>query len=264
MFNKNYNICNNCGKSGHIYNNCKNPITSYGIISIRKKYNLQFLMICRKDSLGYVEFLRGKYPLYNKNYIQNLIDEMTVLEKERILTLDFDTLWKKLWHDELGLNYRIERKNAVNKFEQIKRGIQLNDSENYDLNDLIKNSKTQWNTPEWGFPKGRRNYGEKDLQSAIREWSEETGYPNNILNIITNIVPYDEYFVGSNFKSYKHKYYLGFINNDFSNENYQKSEVSEMKWLSYEECLQNIRPYNLERIDILKKINKTLQNYSLI
>ena len=106
--------------------------------------------------------------------------------------------------------------------------------------------------------------GEKDLQSAIREWSEETGYPNNILNIITNIVPYDEYFVGSNFKSYKHKYYLGFINNDFSNENYQKSEVSEMKWLSYEECLQNIRPYNLERIDILKKINKTLQNYSLI
>ena len=135
MFNKNYNICNNCGKNGHIYNNCKNPITSYGIISIRKQKQFEFLMICRKDSLGYVEFLRGKYPLYNKSYIQTLIDEMTVEEKKRILILDFDTLWKKLWNDELGLQYIIEKKNAINKFQQIKRGIQLSESDNYDLNE---------------------------------------------------------------------------------------------------------------------------------
>ena len=138
--------------------------------------------------------------------------------------------------DELGLQYRIEKKNAINKFQQIKRGIQLNDNDNYDLTELIKNSTTKWSTPEWGFPKGRRNYGEKDLQSAIREWGEETGYPSNILKIITNVVPYNEYFVGSNYKSYKHKYYLGFINNNCSNDNYQKSEVSQLKWLSYEKC----------------------------
>ena len=27
---------------------------------------------------------------------------------------------------------------------------------------------------KWGFPKGRRNYQEKDLDAAIREWEEET------------------------------------------------------------------------------------------
>ena len=34
-------------------------------------------MIRRKDSLGYVDFLRGKYPLFNKRYLLNIISEMT-------------------------------------------------------------------------------------------------------------------------------------------------------------------------------------------
>ena len=264
MFNKNYNICNNCGKSGHVYNNCKVPITSYGIISFRKRTNIEYLLICRKDSLGYVDFIRGKYPLYNKKYIQNLVDEMTMQEKNNILTKNFDYLWKNLWFVDDSIQYRLDEKSSRNKFEQIKRGIQLNDVDKYDIESLIKNSKTKWETPEWGFPKGRRNYGEKDIQTGIREWTEETGYPSNSVNIISNILPFDEYFVGSNFKSYKHKYYLAYIKDNFSNDNYQKSEVSQMKWLSYEDCLKYIRPYNLERIEILNKINIILKNYSLI
>lgn len=264
MFNKNYNVCNNCGKSGHVYNNCKVPITSYGIISFRKRINIEYLLICRKDSLGYVDFIRGKYPLYNKKYIQNLVDEMTIEEKNNILTKPFDYLWKNLWFIDESIQYRLDEKSSRNKFEQIKRGIQLNDVDKYDIESLIKNSKTQWETPEWGFPKGRRNYGEKDIQTGIREWTEETGYPSNSVNIISNILPFDEYFVGSNFKSYKHKYYLAYIKDNFSNDNYQKSEVSQMEWLSHEDCLKYIRPYNLERIEILNKINIILKNYSLI
>lgn len=265
MFTKNYNVCNNCGKSGHVYNNCKIPITSYGVISFKKEKNMyKFLMICRKDSLGYIDFIRGKYPLYNKNYIQNLVDEMTNEEKNNIKNHDFDYLWKKLWCTESGIQYRIEEKSSRNKFDQIKRGIQLNDNEKYDINSIIDNSTTEWVTPEWGFPKGRRNYGEKDIQTGIREWTEETGYPSKSLNVVTNVLPYDEYFVGSNLKSYKHKYFLAYIKNEFSNDNYQKSEVSQLKWFTVEECLNHIRPYNLERIEIIKKINNILNNYSLI
>ena len=29
--------------------------------------------------------------------------------------------------------------------------------------------------------------------------------------------------------------------------NYQTSEVSNIDWLSYEECLEKIRPYNLKK-----------------
>ena len=37
-----------------------------------------------------------------------------------------------------------------------------------------------------------------------------------------------------------------------------------MKWFSLEECLQNIRPYNLEKIDIINQIDKLLNEYRLI
>lgn len=264
MFTKNYNVCNNCGKSGHVYNNCKIPITSYGVISFKKDdANYKFLMICRKDSLGYVDFIRGKYPLYNKNYIQNLVDEMTNEEKHNIMNHDFDYLWNKLWCSDSGIQYRIEEKSSRNKFEQIKRGIQLNDNEKYDINTIITNSKTNWTTPEWGFPKGRRNYQENDLQCAIREFSEETGFPKNKVSVIKNLIPFDEIFTGSNFKSYKHRYFLA--NSKHKDESkFQKSEVSKLKWMDLDEAIKYIRPYNLERIDLLKNIDKVLSKYSLI
>ena len=47
--NKN-NICNNCNKIGHLFHNCKLPITSYGVILIRmKNKRIEYLMIRRKE-----------------------------------------------------------------------------------------------------------------------------------------------------------------------------------------------------------------------
>ena len=257
-------FCNNCGKTGHSYNQCSNPITSLGIITFNKHKNpLKYLLICRKDSLGYVEFVRGKYPLYNKDYIQNIINEMTIQEKNNLLTKSFDEIWKLLWGDFYGTQYRTEEKNAKDKFNQIKEGIHRFDDTFFNLESLIKNSNTNWIEPEWGFPKGRRNYGETDLHCAIREFCEETGMPKNKFSVIKNIIPYDEIFTGSNFKSYKHKYYIA--NSEYTeNSDYQKSEVSKVKWMTLEEAIENIRPYNLERIEILKKVDKVLHKYSLI
>ena len=56
-------FCNNCGKTGHLFHQCKIPITSIGIISMRKNSannNIELLLICRKDSLAFVDFMRGK------------------------------------------------------------------------------------------------------------------------------------------------------------------------------------------------------------
>ena len=75
---KNYNFCNNCGKLGHLFHQCKMPITSIGIIAFRIKDNkIEYLLIRRKDSLGFVDFLRGKYQVNNKEYILNLLNKMT-------------------------------------------------------------------------------------------------------------------------------------------------------------------------------------------
>ena len=102
MLKSNYNKhCINCGKNGHNYHNCNKPIISIGIIAIKKMENktndFKYLLICRKHSLGYVDFLRGKYPLYNSKYILNLINEMTIMEKNDLLTNSFDDLWRNLW-----------------------------------------------------------------------------------------------------------------------------------------------------------------------
>ena len=88
--NKNTNQCNNCGKQGHLFHQCKLAITSYGIIVCRPSLNgLQFLMLRRKDSFGYIDFIRGKYSPYNIYQVQNIVDEMSNSEKQRILARPF-------------------------------------------------------------------------------------------------------------------------------------------------------------------------------
>ena len=266
--NKNTNVCNNCGKHGHLFHQCKLPITSYGIILFRSSPNgLQFLMIRRKDSFGYIDFIRGKYSPYNIEQMEKSINEMSVLEKERVLTEPFDVLWKTLWGDNNTNQYRSEEAASQKKFELIKNGLLIN-NEMITLKDLVEKIETSWSEKEWEFPKGRRNFQEKDLECALREFEEETGFSQKDITVIDNLLPFEEMFIGSNHKSYKHKYFLANINEteekkDNSLQNYQRSEVSKLEWKSIFDCLGSIRPYNLEKKNLIMKINKMLQEYRL-
>jgi len=257
------NYCNNCGKSGHMYHQCKMPITSIGAIVFKKTKNntIEFLMIRRKHSLGFMDFIRGKYSIYNKDYIMNLIQEMTNDEKQKILENDFSTLWNFLWNKHnISNQYKEEKQISEEKFNSLKYGI-LNGNKLYSLESMIQENKTNWEEPEWGFPKGRRNFYERDYDCAIREFSEETGYNKNNILTIENILPFEEIFTGSNFKSYKHKYYLLMMiieNTPKTPEHFDKSEVSKMEWKTYEECLKSIRPYNLEKKNLLHNVYQCL------
>ena len=133
-----------------------------------------------------------------------------------------------------------------------------------DRKELIAKSTTNWTEPEWGFPKGRREYHETDVECSKREFQEETGISHRKLNMVMNVIPYEETFMGSNYKSYKHKYYLAYMNEIDNSSNFQKTEVGNMKWLTFEQVLKHIRPYNDELIHIIHKVNKLLNEYSLI
>ena len=285
--NSNNCYCNNCGKNGHMYSNCSVPITSIGVIAFRKsseyekceeeenkkgececeydfKNRYEYLMIQRTDSFGYVEFIRGKYSVHNYQYIKNIVDEMTVCEKHNILTKSFDELWSSLWGEYSGIQYRGEEQVSKNKFLHMKNGVEMSSGVKYNLETLISSSTTSWETAEWGFPKGRRNHQEKDLDCGFREFEEETGYDKLSLKQIHNVIPYEEIFIGSNIKSYKNKYYLSYMSRDTIQKNeYQKSEVKNMKWLSYKECMDIIRPYNIEKKNIITSVNNTLNNFML-
>lgn len=262
--NKNINLCNNCGKQGHLFHQCKLPITSYGIIVFRKSIEgLQFLMIRRKDSFGYIDLMRGKYSPYNTYQIQNIINEMSVIEKERILNKPFEELWEKMWGDCTNSLYKNEEQTSAKKLELIKNGVTIND-EIITLKDIVQNSNTNWNETEWEFPKGRRNHKEKDLECALREFEEETGIAQHKITIIENMLPFEEIFIGTNHKSYKHKYFLAYMNDVENNmSNFQITEVSKLEWKTIDDCLESIRPYNLEKRNLIININKLLQEYRL-
>jgi len=264
MNNKSFNFCNNCGKVGHLFHNCKHPITSIGLIVFRLHNNkLQYLLIRRKHSLGFVEFMRGKYPLNNYKYLVNIFNEMSLEERNKIKTSSFEELWNYLWGEQIGIQYRGEEKTSKDKFELLKVGID-NNNKYYNLEQIINDTTCEWSETEWGFPKGRRNYQEKDLNCALREFEEETGYLKSDVKVLQNIVPYEEIFTGSNMKSYKHKYYLGYIDQDTKfTYHFQESEVSDVKWMAIDECIEKIRPYNLKKVNILNKVNNVLQRYRL-
>jgi len=239
-------------------------ITSYGIISYTiVDNNIKYLLICRKDSLGFIEFVRGKYP-FNKEYIQRLIDEMTINEKKILLENDFKYIWEYLWINYSKMQGKGEYSSAEEKFNKIKTGINNYTNAEFNLEKLIKNSKTSWETPEWGFPKGRKNYKEGDIKCALREFKEETGLDRNKIEIIMNVVPFDEIFIGSNYKIYKHTYFIANYYGDLLQKEFQKTEVSDMRWVTYEEALTLIRHYNIERLNILKSVNNVLKKHTIV
>lgn len=264
------NYCNNCGKTGHQFHQCKIPITSIGIIAFRinnLNNDIEYLLIRRKDTLGYIDFLRGKYSLLNKEYIINMLKQMTKSEKKMLLKHDFDFLWNKLWGNNNLSKYKSEETSSKERFNLLMNGININ-GDFFNLETLIEEadkSENSWEEPEWGFPKGRRNYMEKDFDCAIREFSEETGYNSKLLLNISNLFPFEEVFTGSNYKSYKHKYYIGNMayEHTIDTSHFQKSEVSKMEWKNFDESINSIRKYNLEKINLLTKINKIIKTHML-
>ena len=109
FYKKRNKYCNNCGKYGHYFRECKSPITSYGIICIKitpfpLEYNqkllpsnIKFLTVRRRNTLSYVEFIRGKYTYSDIEFLRILFSRMTIHERNLIKTEPFNVLWETLW-----------------------------------------------------------------------------------------------------------------------------------------------------------------------
>lgn len=258
--------CANCGKTGHVYKNCLYPIISLGIILFKKnKENvIEYLLVQRKDTLGFVEFMRGKYNIENVEYIEKLLSIMTYEERQKIIANDFDDLWNELWMDKTKKQYFNEYENSKKKFYCLKMGFLYKDSF-VDIYELNKKISIMYYTPEWGFPKGRRNLHESDLECANREFIEETGLKEEDYVIISDKY-YCETFFGSNNIRYKHIYYLATLNDNNKELNLeidannvdQVTEISNISWFDYTSGLNIIRPYNLEKKELLTNVNKVI------
>ena len=265
--------CANCGGQGHVYKNCNHPITSYGIVCFqltcdKKGYTVpKYLMVQRKDSLSFVEFIRGKYTIEQKAYLMRLISNMTPSERERLRTKTFEDLWKELWLSEDARCFMREFHDAKGRFEMLKKGCIMKNENNelfyFDIDYILNNTTSSLSEPEWGFPKGRRNINEHDLITAMRECKEESGIDPRNVHVINNLKPFEEIFSGTNKVRYRHVYYLGYCSkpkkNLFNPGNKQQSrEIKDVKWFTYDNAMKHIRPHNVERRELLKRIHNII------
>jgi len=251
-------FCNNCGKTGHSFYQCKLPIISNGIIAFRTTPDgkREYLMVRRKETLGFIDFLRGKYSVNNTAYIANMVKQMTADEKQLLLTWEFNDLWKRTWQQN-PCKMSGEDATSRDKFNTLK--------ETGTLASLVNNPENPvWLEPEWGFPKGRREAGETDLECAIREFTEETGLVPE--KFVENLIPFEEIFMGSNHKAYKHKYFVMQMEytDDCNAVVFDKSEIGEMRWMQFRDCMAALRNYNLERRKILVSLNMVLTKYVIL
>tara|TARA_B100001287_G_C22674346_1_gene526901 strand:+ start:1580 stop:2356 length:777 start_codon:yes stop_codon:yes gene_type:complete len=242
-------------------------VTSYGIILykiIDGEPNI--LMINRKDSLCYIDFLRGKYNPYNINYIQILINKFSNHEKNKVLTKSFKTLWSELWliDNEKDIKFNGDYYKGENKFNIIKEGF-VKDGIKVDLKDLIDKSNTNYEYPEWEFPKGRKLKTETNKKCAIREFTEETGINRNQYRLFFNLKPFIENYIGENKIKYVHVYYIGLLVDDSipsvdKNNKDQCLEIGDIRLLNYKDSLNIIRDYHKSREKLIKNLFELINN----
>jgi len=229
-------------------------------------------MVQRKDSLCFVEFMRGKYDLQNLEYLLKVFSGMTPEERDKLENLDFEELWQYLWSHSHGKNFMKEHQRSKEKFNILKTGYLLkrvdkNDNIFINITYMLQNTTSKIQETEWGFPKGRRNRSyEDDRHCALREFREETSIDLCEIRCRREIKPFEEVFTGSNKVRYKHVYYIAYASPNilFHTKLYnpdnkcQSREIRNVKWFDYEEAQQKILPENVERKELLKRIHNRI------
>jgi 8-oxo-dGTP pyrophosphatase MutT (NUDIX family) len=251
--------CINCSEIGHVYKKCPKPVTSYGILAYKRNClgEIFFLLIKRKDSIGYIDFLRNKL---NKNMnrednIRILVEEMSTQEKETILTTPFDILWDNLWCNYKSKLYINEYKKSKLNFFKL------------DIFSIMNDTISKWDNQEFGIPKGRRNNHETSYECSIREFKEETGYTEEEIYIPNKDIKIEELFLGSNGIYYRHVYYIAYINTDrvpeVNPDNIsQAGEVESLHWLNFKDAINSLRLYDYTKRTVFYKARKIINSFN--
>jgi 8-oxo-dGTP pyrophosphatase MutT (NUDIX family) len=218
------------------------PIQSYGIILFYNHRNgPKFLLAQRRDTIEYVEFLRGGCTTDN---LETYISLMSQEERDRLQQYSFSELWDDLWVNHNSRFFWEAQNKAKTKHAAIWPKAQQ----------LIQKTTSSIKEPSWGFPKGKPHTYETDLECAFREFKEETRINIGYTELL-NIPPVKELFLGSNGKPYSTLYYFAKVDyqlpiSKFSINGIRKETVSEeisnLQWCTFEEALSRLNPIRQE------------------
>ena len=266
--------CYNCYNTNHIAKNCPYTVLSYGIVCYKMtKDEPSYLMVERRHSFAFVEFLMGRYNILDSDYIQKMFNRMTLFERCLICShYSFKFLWFKLW--EGYKSQKKEYKKSIQKefcrgsikFYILKNGFRsITDNRFHKLDDMVKNCKSNYKRPEWFFPKGKKSdRNEHNLDCALREFEEETDIPKHCVHVIPHDdQQFEEQHVGFNNKTYKVNFYIAKLQGDDVTLDYvpKSTEIGDIGWFNYSDCLKHFRNYETEKYQLLKKIHKFVVSF---
>ena len=255
-----------------------NKKKSFGIAMCSIKNNIfKILMIKKRYTYHFFDFVYGKYPKNNVKKIMYLLNNMTYHEKSLISKMNFGNIWEYIWDTNPEVNLITQKtskhKRDLNTFFIKKTKFYSNFGQNFGqkLKKLIYNSVNA--DTIWEIPKGHKKINETDMDASIREFKEETNIKMNQYKLFWQVSPITTSHISHNI-SYTYTYFLAdFIHNSnyeqkklFKNKE-QCSEIENIKWISIDEIkFLNLNSSNNQRTvnlfkDIKKKYFKALKSF---
>lgn len=253
----------NFKKSNKRYNNRYNVRSrkikySYGVVCFEKDENdnIRYLMVKRRFTYSFCEFLYGSYDLRNIDYMLLLFSRMSIQELTLLKNIqDFDKLWNIMWLKDFYFEHCYN--NGLIKYTKLKNGYVYNNT-HYNLEKILNLTTSKYNDSEWGFPKGRREIGEKKVESALREFEEETGIENYTLLDIPYVF---ENHIAINQVQYKTLLYFVKTNEQISVDKVDKQEISDIKWFTFEELRETLRDYQSSIVTAVQYAENHIKNH---
>lgn len=204
---------------------------SLGVACCRfNKGRPEILLICKRFSYSYNNFVHGKYISTSNAEIIELLNGMTAAEKHVILSLNFTQIWYHIWFDAFKCTNNFFY--SKNKFENtflIPGGAER-------LKRLV--AKSTHSDLVWEIPKGRRKTKtEPDIHCAVREFYEETGVSKKSYTIYPQTRTYS--YIDDGVR-YTNTYYIAIATHHFTprvdmGRASQVEEISDIRWMNIDE-----------------------------
>lgn len=228
-----------------------------------QNFNIWYLICQRRDTIEYADFIRGRYT---KIMLKAYLSLMSQDERERILKYSFRELWDDLWVNHEVSFYKDSFKKAQIKFEI---NLEL-------VKSIIDTTESIIKEPSWGFPKGKKNFKESDIECSVREFKEETRLELDFKNL-SNLSPSKETFKGSNNKVYSTVYYIAQTQNSIPIKKINISygplepdpeirqetiseEISNLKWVRLQDVKELFPSWRYKLlIEVENKIKKNIK-----
>ena len=91
---------------------------------------------------------------------------MSSYERELIGTVTFDELWKYLWGEQIGIQYRGEERVSRDKYDALKSGVE--NKIEYNLEQILNESHSIWEDTEWGVSKRKTKLSRKGFKLCFK------------------------------------------------------------------------------------------------